>query len=285
VSIVSRDMKFELTERIPSHWVPEQPEFSHVASAFMAALPHLEPYFIHNLREARSQLTDASLLADIDGFIHQEARHAQQHRLWNQVLAARYPGFGALEHAIKARLAESKRKHSLRFRLAYTSGYEAITYQLVCFLMIERHVWLQGADPDLLGMLSWHAAEEVEHKSVAFDVYQAFHGGYWLRVWGLLVALMRTFKDIRVMTRHMLRADAALARPESRKRLRRVRLAMARGVLPELRHYFKPGYRPSQHADPPLVLAWLAQHRAGRDLHRLDMAALDSLQAGLNRAS
>lgn len=279
VSIVSRDLKFELTDSIPVHWSPEQPEFSHVANAFMAALPYVEPYFIHNIRIAAESLTDSTLKSEAEGFIHQEARHAQQHRAWNQVLARRYPGFGALEDALKQRLQSSKQRDSLAFRLAYTSGYEAITYQIVCFIMGNRHVWLKGADPRIVAMLTWHAAEEVEHKCVAFDVYQAVHGSYFLRVRGLSAALVRSVRDIRAMTQLMLRADGQWQDPECQRRLRRVRWELAKGLLPPLWRYLMPGYRPRAHVDPPLIAAWLESYRRGRDLRAIGLEGLDALGA------
>ncbi|HKP58113.1 MAG TPA: metal-dependent hydrolase [Polyangiales bacterium] len=277
MAIVSRDLKFELSDTIPVHWSPDQREFSHVANAFMAALPYLEPYFIHNIRTAAETLTDPTLKAEAEGFIHQEARHAQQHRAWNQVLQRRYPGFDALEDALKRRLSESKQRDSLAFRLAYTSGYEAITYQIVCFIMANRHAWLKGADPRVVAMLTWHAAEEVEHKCVAFDVYQAVHGGYFMRVLGLVSALVRSVQDIRAMTRLMLSADGLWDDPESRRRVKGVRRAFAKGLLPPLFSYLMPWYRPRAHADPAIIEAWLESHSSGRDLRALDLDALDSL--------
>ena len=275
--IVVRDIKFELNDTIPSHWCAGQPEFSHVASAFMAALPQLEPYFIHNIREAARSIEDPQLKQEIEGFVSQEARHAQQHRRWNEILGARYPDLVQLERGIKARLDQSKREHSLTFRMAYTAGYEAITYQLVDFMMDERERFLTGADPNVLGLLCWHGAEEVEHKTVAYDAFQALHGGYAMRARGLIAALVMTVKDIRSMTQAMLKADGLWSDRESQRRLRGVRIAFARGLLPRFRHYLMPGYDPAAHRDPELILHWLARYAAGEDLRKLTPDALDRL--------
>jgi uncharacterized protein len=277
MTIESRDVRFELSSGTPSHWLPDEPELSHLTTAFMAALPYLEPYFIQNLREALPLITDNALRAAAAGFIQQEARHAQQHRSWNQLIAARYAGFHALERALKQRLAQSRARHSLKYRLAYTAGYEALTYQLVCFVMERRGRWFQNADPSVLALLSWHAAEEVEHKSVALDVYNAVHGGYWLRSWGYAAAVWLSGRDIFVMFHHLLRVDGLNQDPVSRARLRALRIALLTELLPALAAYLRPGYHPEQHDDPEVMRAWLARYHAGDDLRRMDLERLDAM--------
>jgi predicted metal-dependent hydrolase len=284
-AIVPRDLKFGMDDSVPSRWSPEQPEFSHVASAFMAALPYLEPYFIQNIREALPLLSDKHIELDARAFIQQEARHAQQHRDWNQVLARRFPGFEALERGIKTRLANSRKKYSLPFRLAYTSGCEALTYQIACFILAERQTLLQGADPRMLAMLAWHAAEEVEHKSVAFDVFQAVHGGYMLRVVGLGAAFVTSLRDIQAIMFFLMRADGLLRDAESRARLRKLRRRLLIKLVPEFRHYLRPSYHPSQHEDPAVVAAWLAEHEEGLDLRRLSLDLLEVLSGARPRAA
>jgi predicted metal-dependent hydrolase len=275
----AREIDFGLGGDVPRHFCPSQPEFSHATNAFMAALPHLEPYFIHNIREAgqAAAASNTALQADIAVFVAQEARHAQQHRALNVALARHYPDLPKLERAIKERLDRSRKRHSLAFRMAYTAGYEAITYQLVGFMMEQRDVWLRDADPSVLALLCWHGAEEVEHKSVAFDAYQAAHGGYFMRVIGLLAALVMTVKDLHGMVRYMLQVDGLWQERACQQRLRRVRLAFLRGFVPRLLGYFKPSYHPSHCPDPAVMLRWLERHQSGQDLARLSAQALDKL--------
>lgn len=280
MGIDARDLRFDLTNAIASHWSPRHVEFSHIASGFMALLPTLEPFFSHNIRAGAELVSDHQLKADADGFIKQEGRHAQQHRTWNRVLARRYPGFDELEEKLKRKVAQSKEHDSLEKRLAYTAGFEAITYQVVCFIIAERERLLAGADPHLIALLTWHAAEEVEHKSVAFDVYQAVSGRYWLRVWGLASALANTVGDLRAFAQHMLKIEGLWAQRETRRRYGHVRLALGKAVLPALVQYLMPGYDPREHRDPPLITAWLEAYRAGRDLRALTLAELDALADG-----
>lgn len=269
-------MQFELTDDIPRHFAPREPEFSHAVTAFMAALPYLEPYFIHNIREASRELTDPELKKEVETFIAQEARHAQQHRSLNQRMARHYPDLPRLEKAIKERLDRSRKRDSIAYRMAYTAGYETLTYHVVGFIMNNRHRWLADADPNVLAMLCWHGAEEVEHKSVAFDVFQAIHGGYGLRVAGFFAALVMTVRDIDVMLRYMLKSDGLWHKPSSQGRLLRFRLAMLRDFAPRVLGYFRPGYHPSQYTDPPAILRWIRRYEAGEDLRRMTLQSIDS---------
>jgi uncharacterized protein len=271
-----RAMRFVFDEHTPRHFCPSQPEFSHAANAFMAALPHLEPYFIHNIREAGAAVSDPQLKAEIALFVAQEARHAQQHRAWNELLARSYPELPRLERELKERLDQSRRRHSLAYRMAYTAGYEAITYQLIGFMMDVRGEWLTDADPNVFALLCWHGAEEVEHKSVAYDAFQAVHGGYLLRVAGLIAALVMSVRDIRRMVQYMLEVDGTWRDRACRRRLQRVRLAFARGLLPRLLGYVLPRYHPSRHPDPAPMLAWLERYAAGESLTHVTVASLGS---------
>lgn len=134
-------------------------------------------------------------------------------------------------------------------------------------------------------MLAWHAAEEVEHKSVAFDVVQAVHGGYVLRLFGLGAAFVSSLRDIHALMYLLMRADGLLRDSDSRRRLRRLRLRLLAKLVPEFRHYLHPGYHPSQHADPSIVAAWLEKHQEGHDLQRLSVELLDILSGARPRAA
>ena len=48
-------------------------------------------------------------------------------------------------------------------------------------MLQNRGLDYAGADPTMLDLLRWHGAEEVERRSLVFDVYQNVCGSYWIR--------------------------------------------------------------------------------------------------------
>jgi len=274
MSLLVRKYSFDLTGS-SARWCPSQPEFSHSTNGFFLSLPYIEPYLIHNVREAASALQqDTPLQEVVKGFIGQEARHAQQHRRYNELLKQSYPGLAAFEARLKARFDEHKRTRTLMWRMAYSAGFEALTYHLVCYLVGKGRSWLDDSDPSVLALTMWHAAEEVEHKSVVYDVYQALGGGYLLRLRGLFAALRDGVTDLRAVARHMLEVDGLTHDPVSQRRLKGLRRTLARALVPRFSTYLKPYYHPSQHEDPVELARWIAADGEGHDQRRLEAATL-----------
>ena len=46
---------------------------------------------------------------------------------------------------------------------------------------------------EMLDLLRWHGAEEVEHRSLVFDVYQKVSGSYFIRAFSMLLTLPDCF--------------------------------------------------------------------------------------------
>ncbi len=109
-------------------------------------------------------------------------------------------------------------------------------------------------------LLKWHAAEEIEHKDVAFDVLQAVDDSYALRVAGLLVAVAALWGFWTFITIELLRQD-----PEFEWG-RFAREWLVRGVegrgptvtMPlAFLQYLAPDFHPSKIANDELALAYL----------------------------
>ena len=90
-------------------------------------------------------------------------------------------------------------------QLAITVALEHVTATLAAVLLEQRSTTLAGADSRVAEVWLWHAAEETEHRSVAFDVY-ARVGGCPIRLrktlWPVTVNFLKdNFRAVRAMLR------------------------------------------------------------------------------------
>jgi len=143
-------------------------------SAYMAAMsstfPGGEGEFIETVRLFRDQIEDKDLKAQIKGFIGQEGHHSYQHKQFN--VALQKLGFDAvrLEKIFDQELAHTIKDLSAEERLAFTVCFEHQTAILAEEFLMNRDL-LKGMDETFKSLMLWHSVEEIEHKSVAFDLY------------------------------------------------------------------------------------------------------------------
>ena len=67
------------------------------------------------------------------------------------------------------------------------AALEHFTAVLGQWVLPNRGLDYAGTDPMMLDLLRWHGAEEVEHRSLVFDVYQHVCGSYWIRAFSMLI--------------------------------------------------------------------------------------------------
>ena len=73
-----RKVRFDFTDT-PLHWVPNEPEASHIMNTLHILLPAGEFWFCRVYNQALKQVTDPALREEVRGFIRQEAQHARAH--------------------------------------------------------------------------------------------------------------------------------------------------------------------------------------------------------------
>jgi predicted metal-dependent hydrolase len=255
--IEERRPRFSFEGESNGLWNPRLPELSHTLNGFQIALPYLEPYFMDAVRAASSHITDPALSEAVRGFCAQEANHSREHRKYCRFLRERYPQLAAFEASIQQGLLRSRQQDPLAWRLAYTAGYEAITAQLSRWLFRNASEWFRGASGDFPAMMTWHAAEELEHRQVAFDVLSAVSRRHGLRAAGLFAAMRKTWADMVPVVTYMLRVDGYGVTLESKARRLRLRLGLVGELLPAAVRYLSPGYHPSQDPEPAGFADWL----------------------------
>ncbi|TDF42397.1 metal-dependent hydrolase [Alteromonadaceae bacterium M269] len=148
-------------------------------SAFVAQLsatfPVGEAEFLNSVRNLRKEVKNEKLLKQMRGFIGQEGHHSHQHDQINKELDRLGYDTNSIHLKLKAIIDKKVKKMSHKFRLAYTVSAEHFTAIMAEHALRDEH-FLDGMEAPMKDLLYWHAVEEIEHKSVAFDVYMECFG-------------------------------------------------------------------------------------------------------------
>jgi hypothetical protein len=273
-----RRMRFAYPEAAKAHWNAARPEFSQIVNGASLSMPFLEPYLIETMKKAKERITDPELLKDVDLYIGQEATHFRQHQQWNKRLADMgYASVPAHEKQLKEDYDAFAKNRSFAFNLAYAEGFEAMGLTVGHMLVEDREFLLGHADPAVASMILWHFVEEIEHKTVTYDVFKALDGRYSWRVYGLAYATGHIFFRTWQAYRAMLIEDGRWHHVTNRLRIYGLLARMFGKLLPRLARILKPSYDPRQVEDPAWVKQWWRLHREGApDLGALDTARLDA---------
>jgi predicted metal-dependent hydrolase len=249
---------------------------THVMNVLHIMLPPGERWFCDVYREALPLITDDKLRQDVKGFMGQEATHARAHEAGREHLAT----YGidtdrsmAQAEWMRRNLGSATpfgrtvpkplRKTWLITRLSTIAAIEHFTAVLGDWILNESaELDAAGADPAMLDLLRWHGAEEVEHRSVAFDVYQNVSGNYVRRVISMVAIAIALTVGFVIGTSLLLAADTTTSRRFS---LREFRRAGKRGHLPTYSFalravptYLRRDYHPSREGSTEVALAYLA---------------------------
>jgi predicted metal-dependent hydrolase len=257
--IIVRQIPFSFQEEINPAWHPNRREWSHMANGASLTMPYLEPFLIKTVREALKNARDEQLKDDVHGFIAQEGNHFQNHRRYNEILKRHYPDLADVEDEMTAEYRRFQSK-SLRWRLAYTAGFETMTMGITEWLISERRDLFKNADPSVSSLILWHMVEETEHKNVAFDLYQNLYGQYWPRVWGLIYGAWHVAWSSRKGYKRMLKRDGLWYKPGSRLRLWAMIARFFWRASPAMLRSLVPGYHPSKVKDPGWVARWASAY-------------------------
>jgi predicted metal-dependent hydrolase len=249
---------------LPRHWHGGDPVRTHFFDALSLIFPLGERYFARAVAHYRKRITDPLLAEQVAGFLAQEARHDREHGRYNEQLQAH----GYDTDALSARFARNvELTRRLRSPLAQLSHAVAVEHLTATFghVLLSQPAWLEGVEPAHQRIWRWHALEEVEHKAVAFDVYRAVGGGYFLRVMAMLEVTLMFPLVMSVLVLSLLRADGLLRAPRTWLAMLRflfTRPGLVPGVLGGYLAFFRPGFHPWQRDDSALLATQEALLRA-----------------------
>ncbi len=247
------------TGTLRQHYVDGDLVMSHVVAVLSGMFPEGEDYFVRSVRDSKGRIKDPELLAQVAGFIGQEVTHGREHRDLNDRLAEMGYRSNAVDRHIRRLLGLTERIQSRKQRLAVTAALEHYTATLAECLLEKPEAQALLGDTEVRSLLLWHALEESEHKSVAFDVYRAVDGPEWLRIWTMRTVSTTFVLEVVFQTALSLLRDRAAYNPVTLVRslwaLRRSPF-LGRDIVRKLRTYNKRGFHPDDWDASDLIERW-----------------------------
>lgn len=244
-----RNPGIRFDESIPRHWFGGSGLLTQLANGVNLLFPEGERFFVRSVRYYMDQFADdPELFERVRGFCAQEGRHAKTHEDYFQLMRAQ--GYEIDRFlATYRRLAYDflERISPPALRLSATVALEHFTAIMADNCLRER--LLDHAHPTMARLLYWHAAEEIEHKAVAFDVLERVNPSYALRMAGLALATVTLGGFWIAGTRMLLAQDRAAGRDTGLGPMRaeaRERSIFRRVFLRGIREYLRPGFHPAQ---------------------------------------
>jgi predicted metal-dependent hydrolase len=275
LALNARDVQFDWST-LPVHWVPGEPFATHLLDVPHLLLPEGERWFVELFGEALPLITDPQLAEDVRGFIGQEAMHAESHQGVLDHFAARgvdtSPYVEQVEFLFREALGErgltgAAAREWLVDRVATVAAIEHVTAFLGNWILQAKGLDRAGAHPTMLDLLRWHGAEEVEHRSVAHDLYMHLDGRYVRRVRMLVTVAPMLIQLWADGVAFLLSTDPEPTKARWSDLLRAARKGLCPGTLETawaLLTYLRPGYHPSHYGSTDLAIAYLAVSPAAR---------------------
>ncbi len=268
IKIQPRKTAFDVSD-VPVFWNDGDPVLTRFFDALSVHFPDGERFFIQSVRNYEDRVTDPGLKADVRAFFRQEAQHGIVHDKYNAVMAAQGVNVEKIIKRMKVALALTQKYMPPKYQLAMTAAFEHITATLGEGFMDGDGDMFRNAHPAMRAMFMWHGVEEVEHKAVAFDVYeQAAGGGYVTRTSALILGTAMVHVIVGSVLWHMLKVDRMTGRPlliaQGLYRLYGPNGLLTR-LIPAYLAWFKPGFHPWDSGIPEKVSAWLTEYEKDED--------------------
>lgn len=260
--LVVRRLLVDMEQPIRPLWCGGDAFRTALFDALSMSFPVGEQFFIDSVRNGFKALPadkQEEFRAEVQGFVGQEATHRRLHGLYNAHLVQR--GLkNDWEPRARARLQKMEGV-DVRHWLGITAANEHFTAIFADYLLHNADL-LGDRDPRLKTLWLWHSAEESEHKSTAFDLYQALGGSHaWRLKWMRTVTFFFLLDTLR-QTVNNLRREGLLWKWSTWKGAADY-LFGQRGLVRQTyrpwREYFRKDFHPSQQ-DSSASVRWLAEN-------------------------
>lgn len=200
-------------EHASHHWHGGSAFRTQYFNALSMGFPEMERRMIYSVRTAMAKLGDTPQARHLQGpaqnFIAQEASHSLVHaRLNVQRINPNWPVLTNLWP--RRKIAQ----HHWLSNLARTCAVEHVTTILSVYVFRQPSLF-NPVPPSLRDLWLWHAAEEIEHRCLALDVYRVAEGGYLRRIAYFFLIVFTANALVMAQTLTNLALDGQLFKPRT----------------------------------------------------------------------
>lgn len=224
---------------------------------FSGIFPPGERFFMESVRHFRHEVSDPLLKAKVSGFMGQEALHGREHERLNAFFAERGIDVAMPERLIRISLGLLEYLPA-RQQLACTTFMEHFT-ALLAEQWLTDDRFQKTSDPEMLQLWYWHALEELEHKSVAYDVFEKVRGTHNERLLAGPLVVAALLPGIVFSWAWLVAQDRErLNLREHRRGLRELfgKRGFISSILPKMSFFIRPTFHPDDHDTRPLEALW-----------------------------
>jgi uncharacterized protein len=252
-----RKLDLDLSQ-VPRHWLAGNAAATAISNGINMLFPAGERFFVRSVHYYLEQIEDPELRAQVKAFFKQEGHHASAHDDFNDVLRRQGFQIDAFLERYRKISAWIEERLPPKINLAGTAAAEHFT-AILADGAFSKGI-LDSLDPSVQQLLAWHAAEEIEHKAVAFDVLQQIDPSYAVRIAGLAYATVMLGMFWLWATTMLLRQEK-LGLRETLRQLRSMRRrdpVIRRVFIAGIRQYIRRDFHPRDNANETLAAAWFA---------------------------
>jgi predicted metal-dependent hydrolase len=171
---VRYDLDFSFDETPALHFAGN-PYTSHFWNALSILAPRTEGFLIRAMKQARPEVTNPELREQVDSFLRQEGLHSRHHNRLNARLASLGYDVERAGAIAEKNLRAVTNANEIRGALTFVIVGEYAIYA-IAKAVLECPAILAATVPEVRRLIEWHSLEEMEHQSIAHEVYEHLYG-------------------------------------------------------------------------------------------------------------
>lgn len=244
----ARRLELKFDDAASTRWLAANAWLSHVGNALGLLMPAGEAFVVRTVGARLGDVNDAALEARVRGLLAQEQQHARAHasgNRWLERCGVQTRSLQRIYHRLAFGMLEPRVPRRLRLAVAVglEHGFASLAEGWLSSDLLDR------AEPEMARLLRWHAAEELEHRSVAFDVFVHTGGTYPERVLGHLMATVLFLGFWAWASRRLFAQEGLSLRARWRVRAEARRIerecgSFAGGLWRGVLRYWRPSFHP-----------------------------------------